>query len=193
MTMTAWDALHGEERHRLRYPSEHVVRFLASLPAGDGRPAVDLGSGSGRHAHLLVQYDYEVWTQDASRVFDPHACCDVASLDFPDDKFDVAIAYAVFYYGDRAHHVRAVRELRRILKPGGVGFICVRTYRDWRKKGIPEGEPEHGMDMDFLDVNDLTDVYMIENRFSAMTYELAEFTTDGLSRRNSDWLITVTK
>lgn len=196
--VSRWDLLHQQQRHHLSHSSEHVVRFLHNLPRKPGARAVDIGCGHGRHTRLLSELGYHVDAIDTSahaveaarQYADAAQTADMTALPFPDDTFDVAIAYGVFYYASREHHKQAAAEMRRILRPGGGGFATIRTIRDWRAYPIPEHEPEHGMTLDFAAEHDLDDIY---TGFSAVDYELAEWTTNGRQRLNSDWLITVKK
>jgi tRNA (uracil-5-)-methyltransferase TRM9 len=59
------------------------------------------------------------------------AIADAASLPYPDNSFDCAIAVAVYHNirGDKQRH-QALRELRRVLKPGGEAFITV--WNKWQ-------------------------------------------------------------
>ena len=202
-TETSWDALHQDIRHRLVYPSEHVIRWLDGLP---GTTALDIGCGHGRHTRLLRQQGWDVYGVDASREaawrtarWFPadrirHARMD--ALPFADDTFDIALAYGVFYYGTPDQADRAIAELLRVLKPGGQALVKVRTDRDWRAAHLANGllnipgEPEDGMTMHFLNGQDIERVY---EAFTDVIYELTETTSRERTRRDSDWLITVTR
>lgn len=48
---------------------------------------------------------------------------DGVSIPFPADHFDIAYAMCVFHHIDHADHVAILRELRRVIKPGGSLFI----------------------------------------------------------------------
>ena len=48
---------------------------------------------------------------------------DGASIPFPADHFDIAYAMCVFHHIDLADHVTLLRELNRVIKPGGSLFI----------------------------------------------------------------------
>lgn len=131
---------------------------------------------------------------------------DMRELPFDDDTFDIALSYGTFYYGTWGDMLQAVDEMHRVLRPGGHGFVCVRTTDDWRaqcgrrvdfltyKLNIP-GESEDGMVMNFLTESHIEAVYAA---FSDVSWEKAELTSGrserfAKARRNSDWLISVTK
>lgn len=200
--MSDWNVLHQDPRHLLRYPSEHVVRFLAGRKVGR---AVDIGCGAGRHVRLLQDFTADITCCDLSpaglRECYSHTLIqgDVAScsaLPYPADTFDTAIAYGVFYYGGVEHHRRSALELHRILKPGGSALVKTRTSRDWRVghmqagRFVCAGEPEDGMNMHFLHERDVGDLY---RAFRFVDYEFTKTTSHERKRMNSDWLITVTK
>ena len=48
---------------------------------------------------------------------------DGASIPFPDNNFDIAYAMCVFHHIPHADHVLLLKELRRVIKPGGSLFI----------------------------------------------------------------------
>ncbi len=187
--------MHRQERQQLRYPSEHVVRFASNV---DGYYAVDIGCGAGRHAVVLEECGFKVSACDAASAAVKSTAsrlklgkvvqAAMTDLPYPDDTFDVAVAYGVFYYGSRSEHRQAVVEMRRVLKPGGSGFVCVRSDRDWRFDADMAGQLEEGMTIDFVTETELDSVYGV---FSDFTYERSEWTTDRRARLNSDWLITV--
>ncbi|MBI2836468.1 MAG: class I SAM-dependent methyltransferase [Chloroflexi bacterium] len=61
------------------------------------------------------------------------AQADAAALPFADDKFDWAIAVAVYHHISRKEdRLAALLELRRVLKPGGEAFITV--WNRWQPR-----------------------------------------------------------
>jgi SAM-dependent methyltransferase len=215
----AWDDLYRVQRHLLKHPSEHVVRFLDRLPSQEWTRSVDIGCGAGRHTALLRQYGCSVDACDVSELAIRHTrglflgdefCRPVVApmteLPYKDGAFRIAVAYGVFYYGTWAEMQQAVDEMHRVLKRGGKAFVCVRTTDDWRaRRGekvdtltyrleIPR-EPEDGMTMTFLPESRIEPVYAA---FSELEWEKSEVTINrsvhhSRARKNSDWLITVTK
>lgn len=60
------------------------------------------------------------------------AQADVRKLPFPDDTFDWAIAVATYHHLKLDEQPEALRELRRVLKPGGEAFITVWNWHQPR-------------------------------------------------------------
>lgn len=111
---------HGD-LHRLTLP--HVKRCLPA--AGGRRPRVlDLGAGTGSMSQLLsaAGYDVEACDLEPDLFQCPGVrCCraDLAEpLPYDDATFDGVVSIEVLEHLDG--HERLFREVRRVLKPGGV-------------------------------------------------------------------------
>lgn len=204
----SWDELHRKQRHQLAYPAEPVIRFLvASCLPGDA--VLDVGCGTGRHMRLArelglnpVGVDFSPAAIQQARQYGYTVEAEMTQLPFSDNEFDAAVAFGSLYYGTSAQTQQALDEIRRILRPGGKGFISVKTRADWRyAKGrltddgsayqlqIP-GEPEDGMTLNFVSEVELR---LMCGGFSDCAVERAEWTEAGMHRLNSDWWTTVTK
>lgn len=197
-TPATWERLHRDARHALRYPSEHVVRFLASLDCGGS--AIDIGCGSGRHLPVLEEFGFDAIGCDRSRPAGLPtgyvvAAADMRQLPYSSGSFDVALAYGVFYYGTRADHRQAIAEMHRVLRPGGRAFVSIRTNRDWRNQFTYGGvfhhvdEPEDGMEMHFVTQYELPQLY---GAFTSLEVDETMTTRKGRGW-DSDWLLTLTK
>jgi Methylase involved in ubiquinone/menaquinone biosynthesis len=119
----------------------HIPECLDRLDVA-GRRVLEIGLGQGSEAEQLIRRG-AMWTgvdltetavrRTASRLVLrklPHeGLCQASVLDlpFPDDSFDVVFSHGVL------HHVpeilRAQREIRRVLKPGGE--LVVMLYARW--------------------------------------------------------------
>ncbi|MBI2852012.1 MAG: methyltransferase domain-containing protein [Chloroflexi bacterium] len=61
------------------------------------------------------------------------ALADAAHLPFDDDMFDWVISVAVYHHiREKANRMEALRELRRVLKPGGEAFVTV--WNRWQPR-----------------------------------------------------------
>ena len=100
-------------------------------PRGDGARAIDVGCGTGHHLGLLRGRGFEVSGIDASapmlaRARKEHPdldlrSADVEALPYPDAHFDLALSVEVLRYLARPE--AALREIARVLRPGGLGLV----------------------------------------------------------------------
>ncbi|HKA23150.1 MAG TPA: class I SAM-dependent methyltransferase [Blastocatellia bacterium] len=116
------------------YSRKRLDALLApEVPSqGDGLRLLDVGCGTGHHMASLRERGFDVAGVDGSpemldqaRANNPGAeikLSDVESLPFPDASFDFILCIEVLRYLPSA--VQCVREMSRVLKPGGV---CVAT------------------------------------------------------------------
>ena len=141
---TTWDQRWSNTAGRADWlaPEPEVVQALDLLKTRRARRALDLGCGVGRHARVLADAGLEVHATDASasgvayaRAQDPSgticwARSDFTSLPFAPAVFDFALAWNVIYHGDRVIVARALAELARVLRPGGLLQITMLSKRN---------------------------------------------------------------
>ena len=116
------------------YSRRRLEQFLERyLPArGDGLKLLDVGCGTGHYMASLRDRGFTVAGVDGSEGMLEHARTnnpgadirhsDVEELPFASESFDFVICIEVLRY--LPHLTRAVREMGRVLKPGGV---CLAT------------------------------------------------------------------
>lgn len=123
-----------EERSRWLQPDPDVAAAVPLLQARGARSVLDLGCGVGRHACFLADAGFAVQAMDASTAGLDHAArqarelgLDVTfrdglmtELPYPDASFDYLLSFNVIYHGDGGVVARAVSEIHRVLKPGGL-------------------------------------------------------------------------
>ena len=110
----------------------------AFLDGRDGRRALDLGCGNGRHAERLTEHAgtvvgldlsrgllAEAQSRAADRGFDAHLVQgDAAELPFGDDRFDLAVYVATLHHlRPRSRRLASLDELARVLAPGGRAVV----------------------------------------------------------------------
>jgi 2-polyprenyl-3-methyl-5-hydroxy-6-metoxy-1,4-benzoquinol methylase len=105
-------------------------RYLAS-----GK-VIDIGCGAGTDTESLMAAGYDYTGIDASkklienaRKFHPHAHFlhkSIYELDFEAHSFDGFLAAAILLHLPKAKIEIALKNIHRIVKPGGVGFISVK-------------------------------------------------------------------
>jgi len=130
----AWNRIH-QELPTFDQPQAEVVAFAEHLRQQrlPGARVLDAGCGRGRNTLYLSHAGFAVHACDLSPVAIQAArqriqktstsvmfqVADLIHLPFPDSWFEAGICAHVLPYHLRADIVHSVRELRRILKPGG--------------------------------------------------------------------------
>ncbi len=132
-----WDQRWQTEAGRADWlvPEADVVEFTQSLKESLGYTpkALDLGCGVGRHAVYLAQLGFETYGLDGSTAGIVHgqkeACALNLSIYFTEGSmeylpyetnfFDYVLAFNVIYHGDPTVVSQCVKEIHRVLKPGG--------------------------------------------------------------------------
>ena len=110
----------------------------------DGKKVLDIGCGAGRDAAVFVENEFDYTGIDASKGMLKVAAdrvpkgifkqMDFYNLEFPDNSFDGFWAAASFLHVPKEDAGKVIKEAKRILKPGGVGFISIKE-----KTEIDEG------------------------------------------------------
>lgn len=144
-----WDSHWQTEKGRKGWsiPDPEVTRCLERIRSAGMRRVLDLGSGAGRHALLMAGMGFETTALDASRSGLNYLAGEAASqglkvstvnghmgsLPFAEGAFDYVLALNVIYHGDELAVRRAIREIRRVLRPGGVfqGTLLSKRHDDY--------------------------------------------------------------
>lgn len=93
----------------------------------DRGPVLDLGCGNGRHASYLEEEGYEVVCADiswgmlmvAGRRASNLVQCDAAKLPFRSNSFGTVLYLATIHHLPKGDRLLSLREVRRVLRPGG--------------------------------------------------------------------------
>ena len=219
-TQEKWEELHSLPRHRTQYPNEYAARFLfgnysRDLTERKEIKILDLGCGAGRHTRMFAEQGFDTYAIDLSRegiryTTEMLESCklsadirqgDMTQLPYDDEFFDGVLSFGVFYYISGEGVKQAISEMFRVLKPGGIAMIIMRTDNDYRfGKGEEvsrnsfllktEETREAGMVVHFMTEQDVKDEF---SAFSSISFEKEEFTAENRSILNSDWIITVKK
>jgi SAM-dependent methyltransferase len=144
MNRIGWEPIWSSDTIPERYasfaaPNETVVEWANSLPAGSN--VFDLGCGAGRHVTYLGGRGFRMAGADISPTgiqrantacaergisFDGRVS-DMTALPWEDAAFDAALSISTIHHGLRADIQRAIDEVWRLLRPGGlflVDFPC---------------------------------------------------------------------
>jgi tRNA (uracil-5-)-methyltransferase TRM9 len=138
----------------------HVEAFIDSLPPAAG--VLDLMCGNGRHLRPgIIGVDWSEGLCQAASSAGEVVRGDAATLPFADDSFDASICVAALHgLPDSEARDASLRELRRVVKPGGLAQVTVWS-RDaprfatveapgatdvvvpWRRDGLDEHRTYH--------------------------------------------------
>jgi SAM-dependent methyltransferase len=131
-------AVYGEGRE---YFAEYKIRDIAREyarygEAGASPGILDFGSGNGGSVQYVQKYfpTARLTCLDVSRrslevaqsrfpSLAQYVHFDGGHVPFPEDHFDIAYTACVFHHIDHAEHVALLRELHRVLRPGGTLFL----------------------------------------------------------------------
>lgn len=145
-----WEGLYKGNLGIPRYASTDVVRWLFgnfSPAQASGIRLLDMGSGPGRHAMLMAAQGFQVAATDYSDAAIAQAAtwaqseglnidfsqAPAQNQPFEDQSFDGVLCYGVLYYLSHTLFAQAVKEIHRLLKPGGSTFVWVKNDKDVRK------------------------------------------------------------
>ncbi|MGB7923691.1 MAG: methyltransferase domain-containing protein [Pyrinomonadaceae bacterium] len=119
------------ERGQIKY--EHLHRYALSMEFAAGKSVLDIASGEGYGAALLAQVAEVVTGVDIDpgsvnhakrRYYYPNLHFSVGScqsIPLPDQSVDLVTSFETIEHHE--HHEDMMREIRRVLKPGGVLII----------------------------------------------------------------------
>jgi len=142
-----------EERDRLgsgvgRVEFVRTVEIVQRTLPGPGATVADVGGGPGRYTNWLVDAGYRVIHRDlipihVEQVREQHgnrvdaAVGDARSLDLDDASVDAVLLLGPLYHLDaRADRVGALREARRVVRPGGLVYVAAISRWAPRLDGI---------------------------------------------------------
>ena len=136
-----WAAYYTEPEPPLT--RQHLIsrqRFALEMVEATFPPSsriLDAGCGPGVMARKLMERGYAVWGLDFAEPMirqarklcgsDHFGVGDIEHMPFPDNSFDVVISLAVIEYLESDD--QALREIRRVLRPGGRAVIAISNGR----------------------------------------------------------------
>ncbi len=132
----AWENEYTRSTWRGPYSIEPMKALLEK-----GARVLDVGCGSGKLLAPMARAGFEVAGVDISRgpllALASHTLVqgDARNLPFKDDVFNGAVCYDVLQHLLAGERNAAVREMRRVLSPGGLLFLQVFGQKDMRYGG----------------------------------------------------------
>ncbi|QCD44826.1 class I SAM-dependent methyltransferase [Campylobacter mucosalis] len=201
------------------YPVSYVTDFAFSYLKSEAK-VLDLGCGAGRHVSFLAQNGFKAYGCDYSKdgikstqnllksqnLSADLKVCNMLSLPYEDEFFDGLINYGVLMYaGSKERILRAVDEIYRVLKTGGVAFFQFRNFDDDRyKTGILKSKYEvianqqkgkMGFDENSVEIYyfDKDEVKRIFNKFEILEINEVSRSYDNDSYKISYFLVILKK
>jgi ubiquinone/menaquinone biosynthesis C-methylase UbiE len=145
------------ERGRPDYPPAVADALMAELEIAPGAPVLDLAAGTGKLTRRLVAAGLEVLAVEPQPQLRARLAADIGAervrdgvaeeIPLADASVDAVTVADGFHWFD---HVRALAEIRRVLRPGG-GLAVLNSVPDWSEaswahdlgKLIQRTRPEH--------------------------------------------------
>lgn len=154
--MPVWDELFKQEKFRWRDPYQAVVDFVPKLRAAGAHRVLDLGCGTGRHTVYLAGQGFDMWACDisarglnytrqwlAAEGLTAHLqYSDMTTLPYREGAFEGLVSAFVVYHGLLDDIQRAVEEIRRVLRPGGLALLTLISTRNDSYRQGQEMEPD---------------------------------------------------
>lgn len=157
LTSTDADGYNQQAAHR--YALEPYIIGFADFPAARGKRVLEIGVGLGaEHERFaaagadlfgidLTQraVDHNTRRLDAFGLRSTLTVGDAEALAFPDNHFDLVYSWGVLHHSTDTP--RAIGEVRRVLKPGGLAKIMVYSKWSiigamlWTRYGLMRGRP----------------------------------------------------
>ncbi len=139
-----WDSIYKQYGSWLQEPHEDMASVVSLFQQRGVKKVLDLGCGAGRHVVYLAGHGIEMSGLDSSdeaikmnrealEKMNLNAELVVASmykkLPYPDKSFDAIVCTKALNHNtiDKIHG--AIKEMERVLRPGGVIFIVVTKSR----------------------------------------------------------------
>jgi len=116
----------------------------------DGKKVIDIGCGAGRDAVLFTQEDFDYTGIDYSKEMLSIArkraktgkfiLMDFYDLNLPKNSFDGFWAAASILHIPKRKIAKVLQDIRKIIKPNGVGFISIKERKSIGEGIIKEGK-----------------------------------------------------
>jgi ubiquinone/menaquinone biosynthesis C-methylase UbiE len=159
----------------------------------DGKKVLDIGCGAGRDAAIFVEDNFEYTGIDASSGMLKVAAelvptavfkqMDFYTLEFSENSFDGFWAAASFLHVPKKDVRAVLQEAKRVLKPGGVGFISIREKVDI-DEGMVEQEKYGGVSRYFAFYTQEEFKHILEDN----GFEVVKMTTHREEDGKINWL-----
>lgn len=175
-----WEMLAEDQKDYWRNPSEESYYLVNRWKTQGKTVFLDLGCGLGRHSILFGKNDFRVkcfdiseeavhntreWAEKEGLQFE-YAIGDMLKLPYEDSSIDCIMCRNVISHSDSKGVIKAISEIKRVLRDGGECFLTLASKETW---GFKQEEwplldentrvrmdhgPEHGIPHFYADYND---------------------------------------
>jgi len=156
--------------------TEHLHRYLLAREIAAGLDVIDVASGEGYGSHLLAGVARSVVGIDIAAEAVTHACGtyqapnleyrqgDCVNLPLETASIDLVVSFETIEHHGR--HEAMMREIRRVLRPGGV-LLMSSPNRPEYDKTLSEPNPYHIKELDFPEFTALLQTHFDKTAFYA--------------------------
>lgn len=146
-----WENIYkdGGSGANLKYPCEDLVVSVSRYLSGaerKGKKVLEIGFGSGNNLTHLIDQGFDCYAVDVSKAAVELAkkrlsqeglkahleVVEANKYPYKDDFFDIVCAWHVLSYNDEESLSKAIAEIYRVLKPGGIILATFPTFKEFR-------------------------------------------------------------
>jgi SAM-dependent methyltransferase len=187
--MDSWNTIFKEKGKVFTAPHPDMMGIINYLKEKRAKRVLDLGCGTGRHLILFANEGFEVYGLDSAPegieiakewLAEKNLNCELIvhrmeeKFPYQDSFFDAVISIQAMHHNKIEKIKFTIKEIERVLKPGGLLFITVPTFdrfngkNRWNLKKVEKGTfvplsgPEEGLLHHFFSKRE---IYKVFNRF----------------------------
>jgi len=148
---TAWEKIYKYKGKFFETPHPDIDRFVRILTKQNAKKILDFGSGTGRHVIYLAKEGFDVVGIDISKTGVKMTkdwlkseglkaellIKDIAKpIPYSNNFFDAVISTQVIHHGEKQTITNVIKEITRVVRPGGIIFITVPINKRYSKSRV---------------------------------------------------------